>query len=164
MAQDMATTTMGKARSSVVTDPGPWQQLIEAALPAGAVVATCAELQLTPEPANVARARNFVLDHVPEADEDCRESLSLLTSELATNVVVHARTEMRVVVLLSGGDAVVGIHDLDLGRREVVTHERDGGRGFTIIDAVASAHGKTGFPTGGKVMWFRVPVNLAAAS
>ena len=145
-------------------DPCPWQQLIDAALPAGALVDTCVELPLSPEPSNVARARSFVLDHVPTADEDCRDCLSLLTSELATNAVVHARTEMRVVVVLSEGAAVVGIHDLDLGRREIVTHERDGGRGLQIIDALAAAHGRAGFPTGGKVLWFRLPLTLADAS
>lgn len=152
----------GKALRSVTLDPCPWQQLIDAALPAGATVQTCAELPLSPEPANVAKARSFVLEHVPQADADCRDSLSLLTSELATNVVVHARTEMKVVVLLVNGDAVVGIHDLDLGHKEIVTHERDGGRGFTIIDAIAAAHGRTGYPTGGKVIWFRVPLTVAS--
>ncbi len=144
--------------------PSPWQQLIDAAFPVGAVIETCAELPLTPEPANVGRARRFVLDLVPQADPDCRECLSLLTSELATNAVVHARTQMRVVVMLTEGDAVVGIHDLDLGRQEILTHERDGGRGFSIIDAIAAAHGRTGFPSGGKVMWFRIPLTLAIAS
>lgn len=156
--------TIGKALNPVTADPSPWQQLIDASLPPGATVETLAELPLTPEPANVARARRFVLDLVPQADPDCRDCLSLLTSELATNVVVHARTEMRVVVLLTGDVAVVGIHDLDLGRSEIVTHDRDGGRGLTIIDAIAAAHGRTGFPTGGKVIWFRLPLTLANAS
>ena len=145
-------------------DPCPWQSLIEAAVPANAEVELCAELPLAPEPMNIAVARRFVLDTVPLADPDCRDSLSLLTSELATNVVVHARTQMRVVVLLTSDDAVVGIHDLDLGRQEVVTHERDGGRGLMIIDAIAAAHGRTGYPTGGKVMWFRLPLHQREAS
>lgn len=145
-------------------DPGRWQQLIDAALPVGVTVETLAELPLAPEPSNVALARRFVLDLVPDADADCRDSLSLLTSELATNAVVHARTQLRVVVLLADGEAVVGIHDLDLGRREIVTHDRDGGRGLQIIDTLASAHGRTGYPTGGKVMWFRLPLTLAEAS
>ncbi len=145
-------------------DPCPWQQLIDAALPTGAAVASCAELPLSPEPSNVALARRFVLDRVPGVDDDCRDSLSLLTSELATNVVVHARTQMRVVVLLTESDAVVGIHDLDLGRREIVTHDRDGGRGLRIIGALAAAHGRAGYPAGGKVMWFRLPLTPGSAS
>jgi hypothetical protein len=156
--------TIGKAPISVTADPTPWQQLIDASLPPGATLETCAELPLSPEPSNVARARSFVLDLVPQADDDCRDCLSLLTSELATNVVVHARTEMRVVVLLTGDVAVVGIHDLDLGHSEIVTHDRDGGRGLMIIDAIAAAHGRAGFPTGGKVIWFRLPLTLADAS
>lgn len=143
----------------MTSDPCPWQQLIDAALPGGESVQSCAELPLSPEPGNVSRARRFVLESVPAADEDCRDSLGLLTSELATNVVVHARTQMRVVVLLTQDDAVVGIHDLDLGRRELVTHDRDGGRGLTIVDAVATAHGRAGFPDGGKVVWFRLPLH-----
>ncbi len=145
-------------------DPCPWQELIDAAVPPGVEIEACAELPLAPEPANVAVARRFVLEQVPQADASSRDYLSLLTSELATNVVVHARTQMRVVLLLAGGEAVVGIHDLDLGRREIVTHERDGGRGLKIIGAVASAHGQTGYATGGKVMWFRLPLTLMDAS
>jgi two-component sensor histidine kinase len=140
-------------------DPCPWQPLIDAAVPTGSAVEACDELPLTPEPSNVALARKFVLDKVPAADPERRDWLSVLTSELATNVVVHARTQMRVVVVLAGGDAVVGIHDLDLGRSEVVTHERDGGRGLTLIAAVAAAHGQIGYPTGGKVVWFRLPLD-----
>ena len=145
-------------------EPCPWQPLIKAAVPAGAVVDACDELPLAPEPSNVALARRFVLDRVPAAAPNRRDWLSVLTSELATNVVVHARTQMRVVVLLAGSDAVVGIHDLDLGRSEVITHERDGGRGLTLIAAVAAAHGQVGCPTGGKVVWFRLSLEGAEAS
>jgi two-component sensor histidine kinase len=145
-------------------EPCPWQALIDAAFPPGVSVEECNELPLAPEPRNVGLARQFVLQHVPAADAGQRDMLAVLTSELATNVVVHARTEMQVVVMVAGDDAVIGVHDLDLGRSEVRTHERDGGRGLKLIAAVASAHGQVAHPTGGKVMWFRLPMHESRAS
>src|SRR5438094_6457272 len=52
----------------------------------------CAHLALDAEPRASALARAFVKESVPADDEDLASDVALLTSELVTNAVLHART------------------------------------------------------------------------
>lgn len=126
------------------------------ALPAGAVVLRSAQLHLDPEPRNVGLARRWVVEQAPELGEDGLHTLRLLTSELVTNAVVHARTELELGVTVTEHDVVVTVHDLDLGRREQRTHERDGGRGLGLVRDLSVASGSTTHAEGGKTAWFRL--------
>lgn len=140
--------------------PVSWQESLGEALPPGAVVRSSVELDLDPEPRNVGLARRFVAgavaDAVPELSDDSTDTLLLLTSELVTNAVVHARTPLQVGVVVTDEHVVVAVHDLDLGRREQRTHERDGGRGLAIVRALAAGAGRLPHTGGGKTAWFRV--------
>lgn len=135
-----------------------------AALPAGSVVRTTAHLHLDPEPRNVSRARRFVAEQVPDLDGDVRDTLLLLTSELVTNAVVHARTDIDVGVTVTDSDVLVTVHDLDLGRSEQRVHERDGGRGLGMVGALARDSGRTTHGEGGKTVWFRLCRRASASS
>ncbi len=139
-----------------------WRDLEPVVLPTGAAVQECACLVLDPEPRNVSRARSFVTDHAPGLPDDTRDVLALLTSELVTNAVVHARTEVRLGVALTDADVVVTVHDLDLGRREAAGPERDGGRGLGMVEALAVACGQLRHRGGGKTAWFRLARHGAA--
>lgn len=140
-----------------MTEPeATWQEALAVALPAGAVVRTSARLDLEPEPRNVGVARRFVAEQVGDLPEDTCDTVLLLTSELVTNAVVHARTAVEVGVAVTDDDVVVTVHDLDLGRREQLTHERDGGRGLAIVRALAVGAGQLPHKEGGKTAWFRI--------
>lgn len=130
--------------------------MLDVALPAGAVVRDGAQLQLPPDPRSVSAARRFVDARVPDLDDDTRDSLLLLTSELVTNAVVHARTELEVGVTLTDRDVLVTVHDLDLGRSEQRGDERDGGRGLPLVEALSEATGRVAHSGGGKTAWFRL--------
>ncbi len=134
------------------------------ALPAGAVVQLDEALTLEPEPRQVSSARRFVARVAPDLDEDTGDTLLLLTSELVTNAVVHARTELEVAVTLTDEDVVVAVHDLDLGRREQRPGDRDGGRGLVLVRSLAADSGMVVHPEGGKSAWFRLHLSPAPSA
>ena len=136
----------------VVTRP----DVLARALPAGAVVEHEDALTLEPEPRQVSSARRFVARAVPDLDDDTGDTLLLLVSELVTNAVVHARTELEVAVAVTAEDVVVAVHDLDLGRKEQHAGERDGGRGLGLVRSLAADSGMMTHPGGGKTAWFRL--------
>ncbi|MCW2621871.1 MAG: sensor protein [Frankiales bacterium] len=132
-----------------MTSPDPWQRATD-------VVRHRAQVTLPPQPRNVAAARAFVRDHVAVADADRQDDLLLMTSELVTNAVVHARTEVTLGVAVTDSDVIVTVHDLDLGRQEDRTHDRDGGRGLGIVSALSCECGRTSQGPHGKTAWFRL--------
>lgn len=134
------------------------------ALPAGAVVLRTAQLHLDPEPRNVVLARRWVADQAPELGDDGLQTLRLLTSELVTNAVVHARTEVELGITVTEHDVLVTVHDLDLGRREQRTHDRDGGRGLGLVRDLSAASGQTRHAAGGKTAWFRLGLDEPAVA
>ena len=133
-----------------------WEDAVVRALPAGAVPLSTDSVVLDPDPRQVAVARRFVTDHAPELPEATSHALVLLTSELVSNAVIHARTEIEVAVTVTETDVVITVHDQDLGRREQNTHERNGGRGLVIVEALAEDSGQLRHPEGGKTSWFRL--------
>jgi hypothetical protein len=146
----MTTTTRGKARVR-------WHDRVPDAVPAGHDVLVSDELVLEPEPRNVAVARDWVAARVPLwADDDARSAVALLTSELVTNGIVHARTTLRLGMAVTDSDVVIGVHDLDLGHAEAAGSDRQGGWGLIIVRETAAGSGRVQHPGGGKTVWFRV--------
>lgn len=133
-----------------------WQEALQQALPPGAVVRQSDELHLDPQPRNVGVARTYVAAQAPRLPDEDLHVLLLLTSELVTNAVVHARTEIELAVTVTDQDVVVTVHDLDLGRLEQRAHERDGGRGLGLVRDLAADSGQTVHGGGGKTSWFRL--------
>jgi len=114
-------------------------------------------LELEPVPQMVSRARDFVRQHMPPLDEDTYETVLLLTSELVTNAVIHARTTLEVGVTVTTRSLVVTVFDYDLGNSELPSLERrEGGRGFVLVAALAQAWAVHHSTDGGKTVWFRV--------
>jgi len=114
-------------------------------------------LQLEPVPRSTREARRFVRSHAPELPEETVESLLLLTSELVTNAVLHARTTMAVGILIGRESLVVGVHDLDLATALQEPYaDREGGWGQGLIAALAQSWSTTRHPEGGKTVWFRL--------
>ncbi len=114
-------------------------------------------LHLDPVPRLVAEARRFVLSHAPELEPDTSDALVLLTSELVTNAVLHARTPIELGFTLTDSSIVVTVHDLDLARPEQAPYSpREGGWGLGLVGALAAESAMTSHPDGGKTAWFRL--------
>ncbi|HEX3334016.1 MAG TPA: SpoIIE family protein phosphatase [Acidimicrobiales bacterium] len=119
---------------------------------------------------SVARARRFLLQHIPESCDDGPDLLALMLSELATNAVQHAATEFEVAITL--GEAAPGGNG-STWVRVAVSDEAQGypapeepaadaprGRGLRIVESLADSWGievQRGRP--GKTVWFVSEVN-----
>ena len=114
-------------------------------------------LRLAPVPASTSAARRFVREHAPPLPEETGESLVLLTSELVTNAVLHARTTIEVGLVVGHLSLAVGVHDEDLlTDLQDPYADREGGWGLGLVEALADAWASTPHPEGGKTVWFRL--------
>ncbi len=90
----------------------------------------------------VARAREFVRGIVPP-DEQVVDDLVLVTSELATNAVLHARSTFVVRVFQARRSVQVWVHDSEpvppIRRRG--PHRDPSGRGMEIVASIARRWG-----------------------
>jgi anti-sigma regulatory factor (Ser/Thr protein kinase) len=116
------------------------------------------EVTLPPHPASVGRARRFVAEELAAIGIlDPAGDAELVTSELVTNAVVHARTPITVRVIPDDEGARVEVADgseVMPGPRTVSVASR-GGRGLTLVDHLARAWG-VNRTTAGKTVWFLV--------
>jgi anti-sigma regulatory factor (Ser/Thr protein kinase) len=121
-------------------------------------------VELQAEPGSVGEARRFVrrvLEHW--GFNEMVDTVALLTSELATNAVLHARTAFAVVVTSKAGDIRVDVLDNSSAppRHRQNTTLAATGRGVAMVDRLATAWGATaagelhGYVKG---VWFTVPV------
>ncbi len=114
-------------------------------------------IRLAASPDSPGLARHFVADLLARWDySHLIPDVVLMTSEIATNAVIHA-----------GEPFSVGVEDLGSGVRVTVddpipdwpvlrqaTPLDTSGRGLQIVDALASASGTTPNPGYGKSVWF----------
>ena len=134
------------------------QRLLPGVLAPSDRVQASYHLHLDPVPRLVSEARRFVLGHAPELDPDTQDALVLLTSELVTNAVLHARTPIEVGIVIAETSVLVTVHDLDLARPDQDPYaQREGGWGLGLVSALASAASLTPHPDGGKTAWFTLP-------
>jgi len=140
-------------------------------LPAEDLAQHCHRLGLEPVPRSAAQARRFVRSHAPDLPAETLDSLELMTSELVTNAVLHARTALHVEVLVASRSLVVGVHDQDLATplQDPYAH-REGGWGLGLVEVLAHSWSTVRHPEGGKTVWFRLlrgqapPVDSGAAA
>jgi anti-sigma regulatory factor (Ser/Thr protein kinase) len=117
------------------------------------------QVTLPPHPASVGRARKFLLECLHSAGIHEVDDPQLVVSELVTNAVIHARTEI-VVRVLPGDDGGVRVEVIDgstamPGPRLATTASHDG-RGLTLVDHFTPKWGVDRIPSG-KAVWFLVP-------
>lgn len=123
----------------------------------------------------VRRLRHLLRDRLHEWDLDVYlNELELLASEMVTNALIHAHSEVDVRLREYPDRIRVEVRDSDphppapvwiLGTDEAENQEAESGRGLLIVDAVASAWGSS--PAGrGKTTWFelRTPLLSPAAT
>lgn len=93
----------------------------------------------------------------PDLPDDVLDTMHLLTSEVVTNAVVHARTRVEVAVLVSDRAVVVAVHDLDLATPLQEPYpDREGGWGLGMVAALSERWDTTHHRGGGKTTWFRL--------
>ena len=118
---------------------------------------------LSSEASSVSDARDFVRQTLKRWDlSRLGDTVILLTSELATNAVVHAGTSYDVVIELSDSSVRVSVLDdspLPAGLREHGLHATSG-RGVELVEALSEHWGMLPPPPlDGRIkgMWFEVP-------
>ncbi|MGK5496857.1 SpoIIE family protein phosphatase [Streptomyces sp. URMC 125] len=111
-----------------------------------------------PRPESVASARRFVRASLDGAAPEVVDTARLLVSELVTNAVLHARTEVEVSVRVRGGRVRVRVDDHRPSRGLVprpCSPYAGAGRGLALVERLASRHGAaTG--EGRKTVWFEL--------
>lgn len=118
-----------------------------------------AATNLPPARQSPSAARHFVAEMLRRWHlESAIEPAELLISELVTNAVVHAGTDVQLVV--EAHDRVVHVEVIDLNRRPPVTRlmpydDLQTGRGLTLLQNVASSWGVAPLDHG-KAVWFEI--------
>jgi phosphoserine phosphatase RsbU/P len=113
------------------------------------------------DPASVRLARRFILESVELLGLQRLPDIQLMVSELATNAVVHAKSQFDVVVERVDRETVrVEVRDFGHGVPAVIPGATgSGGRGLKIVDLLAQSWGVENRPAGqGKSTWFVVAV------
>ena len=118
-----------------------------------------ASTTLPPDPSSSRACRRFLAATLDEwgADSFADDAL-LLLSELVTNAVLHAGTEITVRLELRGDVLRVEVHDGDprlpaVRRYSVLSGT---GRGLALVDSTASNWAVEPLATGGKRVWFEL--------
>ena len=114
---------------------------------------------------SVGDARAFVRDVLAQTDApaDVVDWAVLLVSELASNVTLHARTDLRVTVRFEGTSLWAEVKDWNtrIPQTWPVPADATSGRGLQLLDAVASRWGVESDPDG-KTVWFSLTVDRPA--
>lgn len=115
---------------------------------------------------SVRAARRFVHDLLDEVGID-PETATLLTSELASNVVQHACTDFDLVVTIDDTTVHIEIHDgiaISEAFRDLITNPPTevnvtsaNGRGILLLGSSQVRFGLTDKGHGGKAVWFDIP-------
>ena len=104
-------------------------------------------------------ARRFVTQALSAlGDEDLADTITLLVSELVTNAVVHAGSDVEVLVRLTSTAARVEVTDAsaESPAPRDATSEEDSGRGLALVGTLARRWGVRPVEGGGKTVWFEV--------
>lgn len=103
------------------------------------------KLELRPDPTSPGLARRFVRSVLADAGIDplIIEDAALLATELVTNSVIHASTDITLEVVVENGAVQIGVTDGSRAQpvlREE-NHEATTGRGLQLLDKVATEWG-----------------------
>jgi PAS domain S-box-containing protein len=114
-------------------------------------------LTLQPLPQNVRTARRTVVDTLLSADRaDLADAAAIVTSEIVTNAVLHAGSEIWLTVTVTPVGALVEVedHSPQLPSHRSYDIAATTGRGLALIEELVSSFGVRQLPGDGKVVWF----------
>lgn len=121
-------------------------------------VETVLQRELPAEARSAGAARQAVTSAlITDVDDTALDTLVLLTSELVTNVVAHARTSCHLGVELLPDVVRVSVSDesgVPLAPRDA-EHNAESGRGLALVESLSSNWGVIQ-RDGGKTVWFEV--------
>jgi anti-sigma regulatory factor (Ser/Thr protein kinase) len=116
-------------------------------------------ITLAAEPRSAGLARVFVSSVLAEWGRDgIAEPVVLLTSELVTNAVLHARSDIELVVDCDEDRVRVEVTDSseDQPVLRFPAPEDTSGRGLRLVDTMSSCWGVRHHPRDGKSIWFEI--------
>ena len=122
-------------------------------------------LRLPADPASPGVARRFVGTVLSDLGHDrLLDSARTGVSELVTNAVLHARTDIEVRVTREGDTVRIGVHDRSRLPPALRAYDRLAatGRGLALVSALARTVGVDADDEG-KTTWFELPADGAAA-
>lgn len=132
------------------------------------------DARLGPEVGSVVAARRLVSDAASawRRSDRVTHDAALTISELVSNAVLHAGTDIAVSVRPSGSGIRVEVHDGSEGMPAVPPDRPEDvlagwsmtGRGLTLVAALADRWGVDPRPGGGKVMWAEVGTGATGLS
>jgi anti-sigma regulatory factor (Ser/Thr protein kinase) len=114
------------------------------------------ERLFSPTPSNVGTARHFVIDTLRQGGLQAFPA-DVAVSELAANVVRHARTDFTVRIQPAGPEVRIEVSDRDpvIPVMSDPGEEREGGYGLLLIERLTRSWGVEQGPHG-KTIWFTV--------
>ena len=119
-------------------------------------VVRCHEL-LRPEPASAARARRLLREALAGTPQQgWLDAAELAVTEVVSNAVLHAHTDITLTVELTPDRLVVQVRDRSPAlpvQRSYDAHATTG-RGMSLVAAVTSEHGVSDAGPEGKTVWF----------
>jgi anti-sigma regulatory factor (Ser/Thr protein kinase) len=118
-------------------------------------------LTLPPAPDSARAARRFVADVLRSANADAFvDTAALLTSELVTNGIVHAHTDLQILVEATAHWVRVEVLDESpaLPSRRDYDEQAATGRGLEMVELLAADFGVQPMEQRGKLVWFRLGV------
>ena len=127
------------------------------------------DIVLAPQAPSVGEARHAVgalLHDFPHVPILVIEDVLLLVSELVTNAVLHAGTDLRVTASVQAGLVSVSVGDGDPLHAPVLAArgpDATSGRGVMLVNALASDWGVE-LDEGWKVVWFQASYEPGAAA
>jgi anti-sigma regulatory factor (Ser/Thr protein kinase) len=121
-----------------------------------------AATRLDPHPVSAGKARDFVATTLgPSRDSKATEVAVLLTSELVSNAIMHARSPVTLTVTLDDDRLSVAVADDSAttpAPRDKTIPSAASGRGLQIVDALATNWGVDP-AAGGKTVWFELSLS-----
>ena len=89
---------------------------------------------------------------------DSVDSILICTDELVTNAILHACSDLDVVVRRSAGQLRVEVHDRSTRPplRRVEPIDADSGRGLNVVESLADRWGVSSDGPAGKAVWFEL--------
>jgi anti-sigma regulatory factor (Ser/Thr protein kinase) len=121
-----------------------------------------ARLALTRSPSSVGVARRFIQGRATawSLPEPAIDQLVLIGSELVTNAVLHARTELTLALELRDGRVRISVTDRSQAAATMRHYRLDAltGRGLGVVAALSDRWGVSAAPDG-KVVWAELAAN-----
>jgi anti-sigma regulatory factor (Ser/Thr protein kinase) len=121
-----------------------------------------AQLALTRSPSSVGVARRFIQGRAAawSLPEPAIDQLVLIGSELVTNAVLHARTELTLALELRDGRVRISVTDRSQAAATLRHYRPDAltGRGLGVVAALSDRWGVSA-ATDGKVVWAELAAN-----